>query len=439
MRFRSLLSLSVILVIGMPAANLGAQERLTLSDAIARTAGHPSLRASAESEQIAAQGVAQARAGWLPRVDYAESWQRSNQPVFVFGSLLAQSRFGPRNFEIDALNDPAAVTNARGALVAQQALFDPTLAARVRSARLSHEVAGLGTAATRRELVLATTRAYGEVLVAVSARRAAGAALQAAEEDRRRAAARRDSGLATDADVLAFDVHVASMSALLLKSAGDEQVARAALNDLMGVTLDTVYLLEDVAPAATERGPIETLEREALERREQGREAALQEQLASAAHASARAAFLPSVSLQAGWEFDGRNWSGRQTWWTAGVEMRWNLFNGLADRARLRAAESGVRRAAADRARVDNAIRLDVRTAAARLDAARAREAAGRAAVEQAQEAQRIIRERYEAGMTGIADVLRAANAVLDSEMQRVTASVDVFVGEAALNWALGR
>jgi outer membrane protein TolC len=417
-----------------------AQDRLTLQDAIGRTLqSNPAIRATEAGERIAAQDVAHARAGWLPRVDYVESWQRSNQPVFVFGSLLAQSRFGPANFAIDALNNPDAVANARGTLAVQQTVFDPGLLARVRSAQLSHQVAALGADAARRDLVLATTRAYGQALVAAAAKRAAEAAVRAATEDRRRAAERRDAGLATDADVLSFDVHVSAMTARMLQADGDEQVARAALNDLVGAPLDTRYTLDEVSPAAADYGAAETLEREALEKREQGRQAALQEQIAAAARSSARAAFLPSVSVQAGWEFDGRNWSGRETWWVAGVEMRWNLFNGLADRARLQSAHHGVTRAAAERSRVENAIRLDVRTALARLEAARARETTSRAAVDQAREAQRIIRERYDAGMAGVVDVLRAANALLDAETQRTSAQVDVFVSESALKWAVGR
>jgi outer membrane protein TolC len=59
--------------------------------------------------------------------------------------------------------------------------------------------------------------------------------------------------------------------------------------------------------------------------------------------------------------------------------------------------------------------------------------------VAQAQEAQRITRERYEAGMAGVTDLLRAANALLDAELQQRAASVDVFISEQTLDWALGR
>ncbi len=428
----------ILTAIGGP---LHAQERLTLADAVARTTErNPAVVGAKAAERAAASGADQARAGWLPRVEYSEGWQRSNQPVFVFGSLLAQSRFSAANFAIDALNHPDAVDNFRGALTVEQSLIDLGQHGRMRAASVARDSAGLATSALRRDLALATTRTYGQVLVAATARRAAQTAVDAAEEDRARTEHRRDAGLATDADVLAFQVHTAAMKARLSQSIADETIARSTLNELMGVPLDTTFALEDIAvdslpPAADAAG----LEREALERREIAKQAKLQEVAADAQKAVARSAFLPRAGFQAGYEFDGKGWSGRQTWWAMGVEIRWNLFNGLADKARLAAADAGIAQARAARERAESGIRLEVRSALARLNAATAREDTGRAAVTQAREAQRIIRERYDAGMAGVTDVLRAANALYEAELQHRMAAVDVFISQKTLESVVGR
>src|SRR5688572_783251 len=102
---------SAVLAAGEPAA---AQTPLTLGDAIARArAQNPDAGGTAEAERAAAMQVTQARAGYLPRVDAVESWQRGNQPVFVFGSLLAQRRFTAADFALPALNHPDALDNFR--------------------------------------------------------------------------------------------------------------------------------------------------------------------------------------------------------------------------------------------------------------------------------------------------------------------------------------
>jgi outer membrane protein TolC len=56
----------------------------------------------------------------------------------------------------------------------------------------------------------------------------------------------------------------------------------------------------------------------------------------------------------------------------------------------------------------------------------------------QARESQRMIRDRYEVGMALAAEVIRAATAVLDAEARRIRAAVDVMVGQAALQRAVG-
>jgi outer membrane protein TolC len=230
------------------------------------------------------------------------------------------------------------------------------------------------------------------------------------------------------------------MKARLAQAVADESIARATLNELIGAPLDSTFALEDIAPpAAPATGSVETFEKEALDAREQVKQAALQVRTATANRDIARAAFLPSAGFQAGVEFDGKGWTGRQRWWMAGVEIRWNLFNGLADRARLAAAQASMAQADAERERIENSVRLEVRSALARLTSATSREETGRSAVAQAQEAQRIIRDRYEAGMAGVTDLLRAANALLDAELQQRAASVDVFLSVRTLEWALGR
>ena len=70
---------------------------------------------------------------------------------------------------------------------------------------------------------------------------------------------------------------------------------------------------------------------------------------------------------------------------------------------------------------------------------ARARETAGRAALTQARERQRIIRDRYDVGLATVTDVLRAAEAVFDAEARATAAEMDAILETVALDRATGR
>ena len=422
------------------AAAAGAQP-LTLPEAIARARSqNVDVRASAVAEREADQRVAEARARYQPTVDFTESWQRGNQPVFVFSSLLAQRRFTAADFALDALNRPAATDNFRSAFLVEQSLFDATTSARVRSAGLGRDLAAAGGSLIHQSLAVEVTDAYGRVLVGAATRRSAAAGIEAAEADRQIAGNRREAGMVTDADVLQLDVHLARMRQRDIQAAADERIARAELNQLMGVPLDTSFTLDAVAsPADLVHQVQQGVDATAVARRPEVKIAVLQQQLAEAAEREARAAFLPHVSAQGGWEQNGGAWDSRASSWVVGAVARVNLFRGFADRARLAEAREQVASRALARERAETAARLDLETAAARLDAARAREALGRAALTQALESRRIIRDRYEGGLADVTALLRAEEAVQEAESQQTAARADALVSVASLQRALGQ
>ncbi len=430
-------SLPALLLALASAALAHAQTPLTVDDAVRRAqAQHPTAQAAEAAEAATAHRLTEVKAGRLPTADLTESWQRGNQPVYAFGSLLGQRQFLAEHLALDALNHPPATNNLRLGVTVEQPLFNKGTGAAIQSARLGTELAGIARTAVASNLRAAVTGAYARVMATGAARRAADRAVEAAVADHARAGDRRDAGRATDADVLQFDVHVARVRRQQIGAQAGERIARAQLNELMGEPLDAVF---DLAQAVSE-APVPAVPLvDVPATRPDVRMAAVQASLAATAVSAARAAFLPQVSAQAGWEANGGNWVSRSPSWAVGVVGRVNLFRGFADQARLRAAESDATRRAAERRQVEAAARLDVLAARARLDAAVAGEVAGRTAVAQAQESQRIVRDRYEQGLADSVALLRAAEMAYEAEAAQAAASAEVLVARAALERALGR
>jgi outer membrane protein TolC len=228
------------------------------------------------------------------------------------------------------------------------------------------------------------------------------------------------------------------MQARAIDAAGETRIARAELNRLMNRPLGDDQPLEAIAPVpASTSDALQLIERATAERPE-SEQAALRVDISETARSRARGAFLPEVAVQGAYEWnDGQRGSPASAWIT-GVAVRLNLFAGGANTARMREAAHAAERAHAERERTVAAIQVEVVAAIEQLSAARARESVGRAAAAQARESQRIIRDRFEAGLAQAGDVIRAATAVLDAEARRVGAAVDVMVGEAALRRAIG-
>ena len=418
-----------------------AQSPLTLADAIARARAHnPEVGSAAAAEREAAQRVAEVRGGYLPKVDLAETWQRGNAPGFVFSSLLAERRFAAPDFGLGVLNHPAATDNFRTAISVEQPLFDRAISARLREASVGREMAGTSRRLIDQELAAGVTDAFGNALIAAARVRSATAVVETARADRELAGSRRDSGRVTDADVLQVDVYLARALAAQVEAVGDERVARAQLNQLMGDPLDAAYSLDPEPPAVSiDISNPGALQSAALKDRPEVVLARQEEQRAAATVAAAHAAFLPTISAQAGWEFDGARWNERSASWVVGAVARINLFNGFADNARLAAARSEVTRRAFEKDHAESLARLDVLVAIARLEAARAQEDVGRAAADQARTSHCIVRDRYASGLADIAALLRSADAIDQAVQQQTVARVRVLVAAANLQRAIGK
>jgi outer membrane protein TolC len=414
---------------------------LSLSEAIARAKSHnPDAGSAAAAEREAAERVRQARGGYLPKVDVAESWQRGNQPVFVFSSLLAQRQLGAADFARDALNHPEAIDNFRAAVSVEQSLFDRTTLANLRVASIGRDMAATGRQLVDHDLTAAVIDAFGGVLIAAATARAGAAAVETARADRDLAANRRDVGRVTDADVLQLDVYLVRTLELQVQATSDERIARARLNQLMGEPLNTRFSLDLTTPAiSVDLTHPARLEEEALKNRPEVALAIQRELLAAAMVDAARAAFLPQVTAFGGWELNGGAWNSRSSSWMAGAVARINLFHGLADKARLAEAHTLMARRALEKDKAETMARLDVEIAIARLEAARASEAVGRAAADQARENRRIVRDRYESGLTDAATLMRSADATEKADTQQIAARVNVLTATAALQRAIGR
>jgi outer membrane protein TolC len=432
-------------ILSFAAVTPAAAQPLTLDQAVqAALARNASLRAARAGADEAAARADAAHAGYFPTLSFAETWQRGDQPVFVFSSLLSARRFAASNFAIDALNHPSPIGFFRASAGVEQLLYDggrqhgaADVAARQRDAAVatSDEAAAA--------VAVATTETFGRVIAAEAARRAADAGLASAREDLARAERRRDAGMVSDADVLALAVHVADLRERLIRAEGDAATARAELNRLTGtpVDADTQTVLPP-APNAAEFGDrpnLALLFAEADGARPEIKRAAALHDAAEAVRRGTGGALLPRIAAQAAFDLSGNSFADRASSWIVGGELRWTFSTGGAEIAARRAAAASVARAQADADEARAAVHVEVIGALRRLEGANARADAGRAAVEQSRESQRIIRDRFDAGIASANDVLRASTALVDAEERGTAALVDALVARARLRRALGR
>jgi outer membrane protein len=432
-----------ILLILLLAFPVGAQDAaMSLNDAVRIALDkNKSIEATNAAKKGADTRISEAQSGHLPKVNYSESWARSDNPVFVFSSLLTQNQFGVQNFQIGPLNNPDFLNNFQSQVTADQVLYDASQTKHaVRAAELTKDITSEEGRRTQMEVIAGVVRAYYDSLLSTDQLNATSQAMRSAEADLERAQAIRSAGMSTDVDTLSIRVHLAVVREQQIRREADVDVAHAALNDAIGLPLDSPHTLTTpLAPVDYPEGSLADHQNNAISLRPEARQAKLATSLADTHAASARSSLLPQVTLHGAFEADRQRFVIRGgDNWLVSIGLRWNLFNGFSDKARIEESKFAQQRSSAEAARMDSAIRLQVHRAYADLHAATQRIEVAKASVGEAEESLRITQNRYEAGISNVTDLLRTETTVLEARTRHLAAVRDQRIAAAMLELAAG-
>jgi TolC family type I secretion outer membrane protein len=401
---------------------------------------NPEIEAARSQEEIAAQRTRQARAGALPRLGLSESFQRTNNPAAVFAHKLGQERFGLSDFAIDRLNHPNAVSNFATHLTATWPLYDGGRTWHGwRQAREGREAAALGLTRTRQTVIARTTAAYTAALMARESLAVVERAMAAARAHLAAAATRHAAGLAVKSDWLQAQVRLADLEQQSLAAESGIAVAQAALCDAMGVPLGRRFsLAAELAAGPQPEGPVEQWVAIALNRRPDLRELAAREAMAREEVGKARAAHLPSLALVGDYQVNTGDFESSGDNYSLGAVVSVTLFAGLGPSAQVAEAEAAVRQFQALRRQAESRVTLEARRAHALAQSAFQRIAVTRQAVAQAEEAVRIVGNRYENGLLTIVELLGAAAALQQARTLHTQSLHDTALAEVNLRLAAG-
>jgi outer membrane protein TolC len=153
---------------------------------------------------------------------------------------------------------------------------------------------------------------------------------------------------------------------------------------------------------------------------------------------SAKAAFGPRLDVFGSWEADNPSFaSGGSSNWMTGAVLRIDLFP-REKNAKLALEKVNLSQAEAAQQAATDGIRLEARRAWIEFDSARQTLEVARSATKQADESLRIVRDRYESGLTPVTELLRAEDAARTSQTNYWQAVYRQAVSYAALELATG-
>ena len=413
---------------------------LTLRDAADEAlARNPEIVAAGSETEAARARLSQARATWLPIIDASLNASRSDNPVFVFASLLEQGRFGPEHFDPAFLNNPPVTQNDRATLNVRYAFFDQMRRFNMnkQAARGVERARSAAEEARQRILTEVITRFYG-LTMAEQRRAVAAEAVRAAEAATKATRDKAEQGLVVESDRLAAEVQLAQFRQQEIEAAGDAEIARAALAMTLQRPIAEPIAVDSTLPDKT-FSPVDitAATEQALKRRGELASAEAARAAAEFQLKTARGSLLPRLDGYASWGASSPNLSNFNSDRTMGFIASIDVFNG-SRYAQIAEARAGVDGARAMETMMRDKVVMETVTAWHRANAARQQLDVAAIAAEQAASAARIVQDRYENGLTTITEELRAQTALVGARLQLLAARHQYITGYAELLRATG-
>lgn len=317
-----------------------------------------------------------------------------------------------------------------------------------RTARLSREQSWLKYQTTLADVVLGVQVAYYDVLLAqqqIVVQEASVELLSRVLSDTTR---RYEAGTVPRFNVLRAEVELANARPKLIRAKNSFRIAKNNLANLLGFDVprdtpeDIPLTLSGKLDAEPYQVELPGAIRLALANRTELQALRKAQALRNEEVKVAKAGYKPSVQAFAGYDAHNSMFHSDLGYevhgWVTGVEVSWNLFDGMATRGRVKQAVALSDRTGLELDDTGRRIELEVRTAYSNFIEAREVNESEKKVVEEAEEAVRLARSRYDAGTGTQLDVLSAQTALTDARTTAIQALHDYSVARARLERASG-
>jgi outer membrane protein len=425
----------------VPAPQSSESEALTLPLAVdLALRSNPLTRATIAGRDLAKARTDEARAARYPQLQLSETFNNGNNPVFVFGSLLEQGRFTAQNFSLPQLNNPDPLTNFRFGVSLRVPLFDQwQTSTKIRQAQNGERQAEAASTEIEQQVRFTTLKAFYGLLLAGERKLVAGESVRLAEADVKLSRDRVDAGTAVYSDLLAAQVQLAEARQQMIEADGEIFTAEAALNTALGLPIDSKRRIDgNLSSRVLEVEAQDELIRLGLENRPDIIQSRWATDSADVQVRGARNEYLPRVDFFANTGASRHNWINGSGDYIIGASITFNLFD-AGRGARIAQARASASLASSEQQHLRNQATLEVVSSFQHYVSARERLKVAEQMITQATEALRIVRDRYQEGLTTITEVLRAENTLTRIRLGLLTNRYEYYVGYARLRLATGR
>ena len=382
--------------------------------------------------------VTEARAEALPEVKAFGQWTQFRDPSFLNSPSF--DNFPPEF--IDQLKPvPASLWDGYATL--KQTLWSFKVGKAIKAAKLATQSGDEEIRRVQQAVALLAVQAYNDYLLGLERVRVAKQAVMQKEKQLETTRNRRAAGVATDLDVLRFEVDLENARVQQLSDEGLADLGRGRLNAVLvrpiGAPVEPTDRLEYVA---MDISPEEAVA-DAWSRRPEVKQVDLEERIRDYAIGIARAESQPSLDFNGSFGWSTRKTSGFFTSdyqkWAAGFVLTVPVFDGWRTSGKVAQARAERNMVAQTKVALENQIRLEAKDAVDRLRVARRVLQATELNVKQAHKALEMVEANYKFGAATLLDVIDAQAAQTVADSNRIQALYVHANARAKLRFVMAR
>jgi outer membrane protein len=455
MRVAKLGALTSAVLLALAVLSPAHAETLSFQQAVEQALNqNPELAISQSQIQQAEAAVRQAEGNKMPRLNLSLTATRTNDALNAFGLKLGQrnasfgdfgaGEFNPADPNVLSitprdLNHPGSVTNFNSRVELLVPVYNGGMVkSYVDQAQAYVRAAQSGDRLARQQLTQNVLMAYQGVHTARAYIQVADQGKAAAEEYVRITDRLLKQGMAVKSDLLSARVNLEDVKLKGVAARNTEATALDQLHLLLGKPLgEPLDVGAPVLPGLLAGSDAE-LRRQALDNHEGLKALRNQMQGAGAAVHAAQASGKPQFNVMLRGDANDKNLGFDSTSYTVAGVLSWTVFDGGTTKAGVDRAEAQRLELAAKLRQAEDGVAFQVGDARRKALEAEEVVTARESAVEQATEAQRLVRKRYENGLATLIELL-AAQAQLDkARADLVAARYDLAVNRAELKRVVG-
>ncbi|MBI3766813.1 MAG: TolC family protein, partial [Ignavibacteriales bacterium] len=252
-------------------------------------------------------------------------------------------------------------------------------------------------------------------------------------------------GIVTKNEVLKIEVQLSNVQLLQLDAQNSVRLAMIALNNIIGLPLDTeIDLASSIQRQEKEHGEVNALIQKALNLRPEMKGMELRVKAGESALTLARSGWFPQIYLTGNYYYARPNQrvfpaeDQFKDTWDVSLSVSLDIWNWGTTIHQTNQAQAQLAQSQDALSQLRDGITLDVTQDYLNLNHSRERIAVAEKGVSQAEENYRITNEKFKSGVALNSDLLDAEGSLLQSKWSYIQALVDYELADARLQKAIG-